>query len=205
MRECLSGEKQSADALLYAYSESVDRLHEMLRTVTNIAHESYPSAVIRLEDVKRATEKTLTSLAAWLGVEDHPCLRHPTFGGLMYEAPAATPIKAFDTSNLDRKLGVLFSEYDQRVMNLLLYPIAVKYGYREASSTYLANEIAWYKSRVTEPLDFERTIQKELKALGCEQDINGPRRHFESIAQRCINLLEQFETYPAMAPLLRVV
>lgn len=40
--------------------------------------------------------------------------------------------------------------------------------------------------------------------MGYQKDTSGPRRHFESIATRCLNLLEQFGTYPAMAPWLKV-
>jgi hypothetical protein len=99
---------------------------------------------------------------------------------------------------------MFFTEHDQRVMNLLLYPIAVQYGYREADPAYLEREIAWYKPLISKPLDFEKKILAQLAAMGYQKDTSGPRRHSESIAQRCIHLLEKFGTYPAMAPWLKV-
>jgi hypothetical protein len=65
-------------------------------------------------------------------------------------------------------------------------------------------EIAWYKPLLAESLDFEKKILERLAAMGYQKDTSGPRRHFESIVQRCINLLEKFGTYPAMALWLRV-
>lgn len=203
MRMCVVGRDQ-AEALLCGYQDAVERLQLTLRQASHLAYERYPSATIRLEDIKRNTDRALARLADWMGVSDHPVMRESTFGGLLYEAPANAPVKGFETSNLDRKPGALFSEYDQRVMNLLLYPIAVQYGYREADPAYLEREIAWYKPLISEPLDFEKKILAQLAAMGYQKDTSGPRRHFESIARRCIHLLEQFGTYPAMAPWLKV-
>ncbi len=203
MRECLA-KGDTSEALLYNYVEAVARCNELLCATSNVAHSLYPSGSVRLEDIKRQPEKTLPMLSRWMGVDDHPCLRQPTFAGLEYDAPSSTPVKGFETSNLDRKPGALFSEYDQRVMNLLLYPIAVQYGYRDDDPAHLAGEIAWYKPLMAEPLDFERKIHEQLAEMGYQKDVTGPRSHLHSISQRCIHLLEQFGTYPAMAPWLKV-
>lgn len=203
MKECLA-RGTTAEDLLYNYGEAIGRFNETLRATSNVVHSLYPSGSVRLEDIKRQPEKALPMLAQSMGVDDHPCLRSPTFAGLEYNAPASTPVKGFETSNLDRKPGILFSEHDQRVMNLLLYPIAVQYGYRESDPAYLSNEVAWYKPLIAEPLDFEKVILEKLREMGFEKDASGPRRHFASIAQRCIRLLEQVGTYPAMAPWLKV-
>jgi len=128
--------------LLCGYQDAVERLQLTLRQASHLTYERYPSAAIRLEDIKRNTDRALGCLVRWMGVSDYPSLRDSTFGGLPYDAPASAPVKGFETSNLDRKPGALFSEYDQRVMNLLLYPIAVQYGYREADAAYLESELA---------------------------------------------------------------
>lgn len=203
MKMCLVAREQP-ESLLSGYQDAIERLQLTLRQASNLAYELYPSATVRLEDIKRSTDKSMTCLTDWLGVSDSPSLRESTFGGLAYEALSNVPVKGFETSNLDRKPGMFFSEHDQRVINLLLYPIAVQYGYREGDPAYLAAEIAWYKPIITKPLDFEKNILSQLAAMGYRKDTSGPRRHFESIAQRCINLLEKFGTYPAMAPWLKV-
>lgn len=203
MRMCVMG-REHPEPLLSGYQDAIERLQLTLRQASHLAHELYPSATIRLEDIKRNTDRSLTRLTEWMGVSNHPCLRESTFGGLPYEAPANVPVKGFETSNLERKPGMFFSEHDQRVMNLLLYPIAVRYGYREADAAYLRDEIAWYKPKIREPLGFEATILKQLHQMGYQKNTTGPRRHFESIAQRCIDLLEKYGTYPAMAPWLKV-
>jgi tetratricopeptide (TPR) repeat protein len=203
MRMCIV-DCQQPEKLLSGYQDAVERLQLTLRQASHLVYQRYPSAAIRLEDIKRNTDQALLRLTDWMGVADHPCLRESTFGGLPYEAPANVPVKGFEVSNIERKPGMLFSEHDQRVMNLLFYPIAVQYGYRTADSGYLEREIAWYKSIIAEPLDFERKILAELTAMGYQKDTSGPRRHFESVAQRCVNLLEKSGTYPAMAPWLKV-
>lgn len=197
-------EETVADYVLLALHDAVGRLEATISAASDATHEFFPSAVVRLEDLKKNTQATLEHLMQRFGVSMDDCLKQSTFAGLEYDAPASTPVKGFETSNLDRKPGTLFSEHDQRVMNLLLYPIAVQYGYREADPAYLEREIAWYKPIIAEPLDFEKKILAQLAAMGYQKDTSGPRRHFESIAQRCINLLEKFGTYPAMAPWLKV-
>lgn len=194
----------SPELLLKGYQSAIEKLQLTLQQAGNIVYKIYPSTTIRLEDIKRNTDATLKKLCEWLEVKDDACLRHPTFAGIEYEPPASTPVNGFETSNLERKPGALFSENDQRVMDLLLYPIAVQYGYREADPEYLEREIAWYKLLISEALDFEKAILSQLDHMGYKKDTTGPRRHFESIAQRCVNLLEKFGTYPAMAPWLRV-
>lgn len=181
-------EETVPDYVLLAWHDAVGRLEATISAASDAANDLFPSAVLRLEDLKKNTDAALERLMERLGVAMDACLYHPTFGGLEYDAPASTPVKGFETSNLDRKPGMLFSEHDQRVMNLLLYPIAVQYGYREADSAYLERELAWYKPRVSEPLDFEKKILAQLAAMGYRKDTSGPRRHFESIAQRCISL-----------------
>lgn len=203
MKLCVEG-LTTAEELLNGYQSAIERFQLTIRQASHLTYRIYDSTTIRLEDIKRQPDKALAALAAWMEVEDHPCLRESTFAGLEYDAPASTPVKGFETSNLDRKPGALFSDHDQRVMNLLLYPIAVQYGYREADPAYLKREIAWYKPLISESLDFEKKILSQLVAMGYQKDTSGPRRHFESIAQRCINLLEKFGTYPAMAPWLKV-
>lgn len=203
MRMCIVGREQP-EHLLCGYQDAVERLQLTLRQASHLTYERYPSATVRLEDIKRSTDRALDRLANWMSVSDHPSLRESTFGGLPYEAPANVPVKGFETSNLERKPGMFFTEHDQRVMNLLLYPIAVQYGYRESDPAYLEREIAWYKPLIEEPLDFEKKILSQLAAMGYQKDTSGPRRHFESIAQRCIHLMEKFGTYPAMAPWLKV-
>lgn len=197
-------QETAPDYVLLAWHDAVGRLEATISAASDATNDLFPSAVLRLEDLKKNTQVTLERLMERFGVAMDACLYQSTFAGLEYDAPASTPVKGFETSNLDRKPGALFSEHDQRVMNLLLYPIAVQYGYREADAAYLEHEIAWYKPLISEPLDFEKKILAQLAAMGYQKDVSGPRRHFESIAQRCIHLLEKFGTYPAMAPWLKV-
>lgn len=196
--------REEPEQILLGYQDAVERLQLALQQASRLVYDEYPSVVIRLEDIKRRPELAFARLSEWLGVADDHCFRSSTFAGLEYQAPSNVPVKAFETANLDRKSGFFFSEHDQRVMNLLLYPIAVKYGYRTADSEYLSMELNWYKPRVNEPLDFEKAILKRISLVQNEADILGPRRHLNSIAQRCINLLERYGTYPAMAPWLKV-
>lgn len=192
------------EKLLLGYQDAVDRFQLALQQASHLVYERYPSATIRLEDLKRRTDLTLSVLSKWLDISDNPCLRESTYSGLVYQAPSNVPVKGFEPSNLDRKPGFFFSEHDQRVMNLLLYPIAVQYGYRDPDPAYLSEELAWYKPKLDEPLDFEKNILRTLAAMNYGKDATGPRRHFRSLAERCINLLERFGTYPAMAPWLKV-
>lgn len=192
----------NVEAMMQNYTDSINRIYMFINSAISITNTIYNSRTIRLEDLKRNTQQSLENLTKWMGIDRDQCLLSPSFAGLEYEAPSTIAVRGFETTNLDRKSGYYFSEYDQRVLSILLYPISVKYGYRPSDINYLKSEIIWLKENLARPLDFEYEIQRKIKLLNPEQIFFGPRRKFESLACRCIETLERTGTYPSMASLL---
>lgn len=204
MKIALDIQTESAEVVMTSYVNALTRLEDFLMVSYNLLNTIYPTAAVRLEDIKKNPNNTFKILMQWMGVEDHSSLRSSTFAGLDYEAPSSTPVRGFETTNLERKSGALFSENDQRVMSLITYPMAVQYGYRESDPIFLKNEIQWFQARVNMPLDFELKIIDKLNSLNYKGDVSSPRSLFKNISNRSINLLTRYGTYPGMAPWLKV-
>ncbi len=125
------------------------------------------AATIRLEDIKDHPKTALLNLLSWLGVENpkwNDCLEQETFAGFLYAGASQNKIKGFDSSHL-KKQGNFFSQNDLRIMNLLLYPLSVKFGYRQKDDDFLDSEIAWYENQqqIETYMDFEKKIIERLK------------------------------------------
>lgn len=193
----------SSDVIFFDYVSCVDHFIGALDIAACNPLSCVVSTVaVRLEDIKLNTDQTLIKVANWMGVKFHPCMLQETIGGYQFSPPSTQGTKGFDSQNIKIKVGHFFSDHDQRVINLLTYPIAVNYGYREHDAEYLKSEVNWYKPIIYEPLDFEKKILTDLAKMRFQGDIDAPRRRFISIAKRCIKSLEQYGTYPAMVPWL---
>lgn len=123
---------------------------------------------IRLEDIKNNPKTALINLLKWLGVKNatwHQSLERETFGDFLYAGASQNKIKGFDNSHLKKGQGTFFSQNDLRIMNLMLYPLCVKFGYRPKDNDYLQKEIAWYENvqKVETYMDFEIKIIDRLK------------------------------------------
>ena len=126
------------------------------------------SATIRLEDIKNNPKTALLNLLTWLGVENpiwHQSLEIETFADFLYAGATQNRVKGFDNSHLKKGQGTFFSKNDLRIMNLMAYPLAVKFGYRQKDDEYLQKEIAWYENeqKIETYMDFEIKIIDRLK------------------------------------------
>ena len=126
------------------------------------------SATIRLEDIKNNPKTALLNLLTWLGIENatwHQSLEIETFADFLYAGATQNRVKGFDNSHLKKGQGTFFSKNDLRIMNLMAYPLAVKFGYRQKDDEYLQKEIAWYENeqKIETYMDFEIKIIDRLK------------------------------------------
>ena len=138
--------------------------------------------VVRLEDVKKRPRKLMPLIADWIGINDHENLYTPTFQGHYYWGPdsALSPqLKGFESSNIDRKAGVFFSERDQFIFKTLLYPARVRFGYQEEDPEGHRRDLKKIKPLLDEPLDLEvklynmlRHVSTPLKGLNQYQDLH---------------------------------
>lgn len=124
------GNRELAIVQSYGLMNSVT--HGMFNALNAIQLSLQEAYAVRLEDVKRQPEIVLPALQAWMGVRDHPVSREATFQGVQYWGPSskASPnLKGFDTSNLDRRVGILFSGEEAELFATLFAPVSERYGY----------------------------------------------------------------------------
>ena len=168
--------KKNENLLAIGGMRLLNAWHQMSLSFENFAYDKelylrcacQKSATIRLEDIKNNPKTALINLLKWLGVKNatwHQSLERETFGDFLYAGASQNKIKGFDNSHLKKGQGTFFSQNDLRIMNLMLYPLCVKFGYRPKDNDYLQKEIAWYENvqKVETYMDFEIKIIDRLK------------------------------------------
>ena len=175
-----------------------------------------PSKVIRLEDIKKNTDNTLHKLCEWFGVNYSETLKEETFGNNKFNAASQQNIKGFNTENIDRKIGSLYidkhqnlSERDYRILNILSYPLSVKYNYQKADSDFIKSEIKYLKNELSKNenylFDYEINLQQQVKNKGIsESEIYTIHKNFRANLLPFLDYLEKYQTYPGLAELLEV-
>ena len=168
--------------ILELYKEVAGRVGAIFSDYGHFAFNFAPAMVVRLEDVKKRPRKLMPLIADWIGIKDHENLYTPTFQGHYYWGPdsALSPqLKGFDSSNIDRKAGVFFSERDQFIFKTLLYPARVRFGYQEEDPEGHRRDLKKIKPLLDEPLDLEvklynmlRHVSTPLKRLNQYQDLH---------------------------------
>ena len=73
-------------------------------------------------------------------------------------------MKPFGKTSINRKTGLIFSEKDRFVLETLLYPFRVKFGYQRANSREFKNNLKLIKPMIPQIFDFEEKIiqQKDI-------------------------------------------
>ena len=64
----------------------------------------------------------------------------------------------WDKSAINRPVGSIFSEDDQRILKTLFYPIRSEYGYTSDTFVQFQSDLTAIKPKLWEMFDFERTL-----------------------------------------------
>ena len=147
-----------------AYPEIVGKVVRMLYGVDRAEYRLFPSAGVRLEDLKARPDETLAGLCRFLGIDPAPSLRTPTMQGLRWwgdpgsvRLAKADPFgRQSDSDPTERKVGALFSDTDQRVLETLFYPFSVRYGYADEDPDAFSRSLKRIRPLLERPFDFER-------------------------------------------------
>jgi tetratricopeptide (TPR) repeat protein len=120
---------------------------------------------VRLEDVKQNPRKTMSNLAAWMGISDHAVLYESSFCGLQYWGPsskATGKITGFDTKAIDQPLGRLFGPKDVVIFETLFWPLARLYRYSDLNAEDFQRQLKEIRPWLDEPLGFETLLYANL-------------------------------------------
>ena len=195
---------QNNDAHYHANIERIYRriamvIVSMLDQMDDLAFCRVPAVGIRLEDIKQTPKTIMPRLAQWMGITNHPSLYESTFQGNSYWGPPSRlnpNLRGFDATNIKRKIGVVFSERDSRIFGTLLYPLAVRFGYRKANANAFRQELASVRKFLDEPLDFERNwVQVASDSRWLPQDFT-PFRLLRNRLLKAWRLLDAHDTIP---------
>ena len=195
---------------LEIYQDAADRVGAIFSEYGHFAFNFAPAMMVRLEDVKKRPRELMPLIADWLGVKDHESLYTPTFQGHYYwgpESSLSSRLKGFESTSIDRKAGVLFSERDQFVFKTLLYPARVRFGYQDEDHDNHKKDLDKVEPLLDEPLDFETKLYNSLR--GVSAPLKGLRQYqglhwhlkaqFSAVRKNCglqANLTNHFELTP---------
>ena len=180
---------------LKRYQESATRVGTIFSEYGHFAFNFAPAMMVRLEDVKKNPRELMPLIANWIGVKDHENLYTPTFQGHYYWGPESKlnpRLKGFESFNIDRSAGVLFSERDQSIFKTLMYPARVRFGYQKEDPEGHKKDLETIEPLLDEPLDFEvklynllHNVSAPLKELGPYQSLHWHlKSQFSAVSRR---------------------
>ena len=147
-----------------AYPEIVGKVVRMLYGLDRTEYRLFPSAGIRLEDLKAHPDETLSALCRFMDITPSPSLRTPTMQGLRWwgdpcsvRLAKADPFgRQSDDDPTDRKVGAVFSEPDHLVLKTLFHPFSVRFGYTADDPDTFSRSLRQIRPLLDRPFDFER-------------------------------------------------
>ena len=152
-----------------AYPEIVNRVVRMLFALDRPEFSLFPSAGIRLEDLKQDPEATLGRLCRFLGIEMAPSLEHATMQGVRWWGDPGSvrlenkdPFGQITHDPIARKIGSILSEQDQLVLETLFFPFSQRFGYPCKDGTTFQRDLQRIRPLLARPFDFE---QRDVEAI----------------------------------------
>lgn len=146
-----------------AYPEIVNRVERMLFELDRPEFSLFPSAGVRLEDLKQDPEATLERLCRFLGIEMAPSLKQATMQGIRWWGDPGSvrlenkePFGRMADDPTARKIGAILSEEDQLVLETFFYPFSQRFGYACGDEVIFKHNLQLIRPLLDRPFDFEQ-------------------------------------------------
>lgn len=181
------------------WRDAVQKLREMLFASNSPFHALTESRGIRLEDIKRAPQRVLPQLAAWLGIADDPVLYVPGFCSLEYWGPSSVAtgtIRGFETKAIDLPLGRLFGPRDIVIMETLFWPFSRRFGYTTLDPTGFRARLAEIRPWLDEALAFEQTLYQKMRTSRSALESLLPYRYLHALLKHHWTILNRDGVLP---------
>lgn len=162
---------------------------------------------LRLDDLKRKPEATMRALAARLGIAWDPCLLQPTMQGLEHwgdPSGKSFGCDPFDTAVLDRKVGKVFGDHDQRLLRALYYPFRVGFGWEEPDDKAFQSELAEVPALLAQPFDCEKLLLETNDLPQGLLDRHVSYKYLRLVLASRLATLQKHGTYPGLLQPLMV-
>ena len=147
---------------------------------------------------------TLSALCEWTKIKEEPSLYQMTAQGKKYWGTPSSPdleknaINPFDKASINRKTGTIFSKNDQYILNTLLYPFRVRFGYTKEDHKKFLKDLKAIRPMLDQMFDFEKEICKKKAIDPHELMHSGAFQYLRSGLIERWNTLNEFQTYPNM-------
>jgi hypothetical protein len=113
-------------------------------------------------------------------------------------------MNAFGKTSINRKIGSIFSESDQYILQTLFYPFRLRFGYVEENAEQFEIDLKKIRPMLDDMFDFERTIAEQTEVDPEQFMKSGSYLHLRSGLIERWNTLNEFQTYPNMIAPLRI-
>ena len=113
-------------------------------------------------------------------------------------------LNAFGKTSINRKLGSIFNESDQYILQTLFYPFSVRFGYVEENLKKFKNDLQTIRPMIDQMFDFEKKIVEDTKVSSENFMKSGSYLLLRSGMVERWNTLSKFHTYPNMLSPLKI-
>ena len=192
------------------YNGIAFRVFDLLFEIGNVVFKNSESIGVRLEDLKAKPTKTLSALCAWLGINQEDSLYEMTAQGKKWWGDPTSPDYEKDGMNpfgqvpIQRKVGILFSKKDQFILQTLLYPFSVRFGYVEENFEQFKINLVKIRPMLNRMFDFEQAIAERTQVDNEQFMRSETYLYLRSGLIERWNTLSEFHTYPNMLRPLKV-
>ena len=192
------------------YKKVASRIFTMLFDIDNSIFQDKNSIGVRLEDLKENPKKTIQALCGWLNIIENDSLYEMTAQGKKwwgdptskdYEKDGSSP---FGKTSINRKIGSVFSNNDQFILNTLFYPFKVRFNYTKENLEQFKKDLLSIKPMLNEMFDFEKKIAEQTKISPEKFIKSGSYLYLRSGMIERWNTLNKFNTYPNMLTPLKI-
>ena len=184
--------------------ELASMISSMLFQIDNIIFDRGRTVGVRLEDLKERPRKTLITLANWMGIEENESLYKMTAQGKKWWGDPSSPdfdrdgMLPFGRASIDRKVGSIFSERDQFILETLFYPFSMRFGYTEENEPQFKTNLQLIRPMLDNMFDFERKLAKKNHLEMNKFSKSGPFLFLRSALVERWETLKKHGTYPNM-------
>ena len=110
----------------------------------------------------------------------------------------------FGKTSINRKVGSIFSETDQYILNTLFYPFSVCFRYKEENEEKFKADLQNIRPMIDEMFDFEKRMAEEMKISHEHFVTLGSYLYFRSGLIERWSTLNKYQTYPNMIKRLSI-
>ena len=182
----------------------------MLFELDNVIYQKQNSIGVRLEDLKESPRKTIPALCDWMGIKETESLYEMTAQGKKWWGDTDSPdyqkdgMEPFGKTSIRRKVGSVFTENDQFILNTLFYPFSAHFSYVEKNLEQFKADLKTIRPMLDDMFGFEKTMAEVTQVDAEQYRKSGSYLYLRSGLIERWNVLTKFDTYPNMIKPLNI-